>query len=180
MRVWAGATLTARLPQVGERMVGDSGFKCDSPRVWLWQAQDWLSAEGKKMHSESQRWQLLSRRACRTECRTRRNWLRPAGWGSCGGFAIQEWIFKTWPNADTHPVFVKALADEEAAVRKDFFVLLYGCGSEGRIKQKIAPKDLFRIAENRISFGDAAATYQCFKIGDFYFVFALDMQLFSW
>lgn len=66
-----------------------------------------------------------------------------------------------------------ALADAKAAVRKVFFSAV--CGSEGRIKQKADPKDLFRKSADRISFGDVAAIYQCFKIGNLYFIFALNI-----
>ena len=94
--------------------------------------------------------------------RTHGNWLRPAGWGHVEGFEIHEWIIKAWPNADTHPAVGEALVDTKAAGRKSFFVLLCGhghCGSEGRIKQKVAPKDLFRISADRIGFGDATAIH---------------------
>ena len=48
----------------------------------------------------------------------------------------------------------------------------------GRVKQKAAPKDPFRIAADRISFGNVAAIYQCFKMGKFYFIFALNIITF--
>ena len=94
-----------------------------------------------------------------------------------GGFAIQEWIFKAWSNADIHPVFVKALADEAAAGKKVFFVLLC-LWIRGKDKTESSPKDLFRIVADRISFGDAAAIYQCFKMGKFYFIFVLNIITF--
>ena len=77
------------------------------------------------MSSESERCRLLFRRACRTECAlTGTDSGQQAGviWRTV---AIQEWIIKAWPNADTHPAFGE---DAEAAGEKVFFALLCGHG----------------------------------------------------
>lgn len=65
-------------------------------------------------------------------------------------------IIKAWPNSDTYPAFGEALADAEAAGRSSA-VRAWICESEGGIKQKAAPKDPFRIAADRNSFGESVA-----------------------
>lgn len=128
--------------------------------------RQWLSAEGERMHSESQRCieQLYSRE------------LTPAS--RLGALRSRSGFSRRGPMRISIRSLSRLWLMKQQGRRSFLFCCV--CGSEERIKQKAAPKDPFRIAADKISFGDAADIYQCFKIGNFYFIFALDIQLFGW
>lgn len=90
----------------------------------------------------------------------------------CGPLRSREWGLSRHGPIGYPFGLGEALAGAKAAGRKGFLIC---CMEEGRIKQKVAPKDLFRILADRISFCDAAAIYQYFEIGNSYFIFAVNI-----
>lgn len=166
MRVWVGEISTARPPQGGERIAGNSWlcnirpeFRYGKPRIdFLLELKRYtLRVNGVGCFPDKS----IERSAVLTgtgsgqrrlgsyggPLRSRNDHKVVAQCGSLSGL----WRGSGW---------CRSSREELCCAGMDMWI-------RGRVKQKAAPKDPFRIAADRISFGNVAAIYQCFKMGKF-------------